>query len=84
MDILRVALRDAAELQSAMMIYRYVPSSPSPNCATAGGTSHPFASTVLPRVVQTQTPPRRAACKRLETHAILVAGTGFEPVTFRL
>ena len=47
-------------------------------------TSAPLASTVLPRVLQTRTPPRRAALKRLTTRDILVAGTGFEPVTFRL
>ena len=47
-------------------------------------TSRPLASTVLPRVLQTQTPPRRAAHKRLITRLFLVAGTGFEPVTFRL
>ena len=47
-------------------------------------TSRPLASTVLPRVLQMQTPPRRAAHKRLETRSSLVAGTGFEPVTFRL
>ena len=47
-------------------------------------TSRPFASTVLPRVLQTQTPPQRAAHKRLIRREYLVAGTGFEPVTFRL
>jgi hypothetical protein len=35
----------------------------------------PFASTVLPRAVETQTPPRRAARKGLITRSNLVAGT---------
>jgi hypothetical protein len=48
------------------------------------GTAHPLASTVLPRAVETQTPPRRAALKRLITRKNLVAGVGFEPTTFRL
>jgi hypothetical protein len=47
-------------------------------------TSAPLASTVLPRVLETQTPPRRAAHKRLITREDLVAGVGFEPTTFRL
>ena len=55
-----------------------------PGCASARGFSRPLASTVLPRVLETQTPPLRAAIKRLITRYILVAGTGFEPVTFRL
>ena len=47
-------------------------------------TSRPLASTVLPRVLETQTPPRRAACKHLILRRFLVAGVGFEPTTFRL
>src|SRR5690606_25236725 len=39
-------------------------------------TSAPLASTVLPRVLETQTPPRRAALKRLIRHRNLVAGAG--------
>ena len=37
----------------------------------------PLASTVLPRVLETQTPPRRAAHKRLITRKTLVAGARF-------
>ena len=53
-------------------------------CASPRRTSRPLASTVLPRVFEIQKPPRRAACKRLITRVTMVAGTGFEPVTFRL
>lgn len=37
-------------------------------------TTRPLASTVLPKWVQTQTQPRRAALKHLETRKILVSG----------
>ena len=47
-------------------------------------TSRPLASTVLPRVLEMQTPPRRAALKHLITRNFLVAGAGFEPAAFRL
>ena len=47
-------------------------------------TSAPLASTVLPKVLRMQTPPRRAAHKHLITRYLMVAGVGFEPTTFRL
>lgn len=45
-----------------------------PAFAAACRTSPPLASTVLPRVLETQTPPLRAAFKRLITRAFFGCG----------
>jgi hypothetical protein len=54
------------------------------DCAYIRSIARPLASTVLPRVLERKKPPVREAFKLLYSLLKLVAGTGFEPVTFRL
>ena len=53
-------------------------------CAGPRACSHPLASTVLPRFLWRPVSGSRGVRKTLSCWKDLVAGTGFEPVTFRL